>query len=121
MIHLQRKIKCKFTGSEDFQPEGIPRDKWLPVIGYEARRREKDFQGKKETVEDVYYLVTNDKGKLVTIASFNCSTMIDEAAEINSGELMRLMTNISTMGKIISEKMATFPDRKDSSGGPEKG
>lgn len=121
MIMLQRKIKCKFTGSEDFQPEGIPRDKWLPVIGFEVRRREKIFNDKKEIVEDVYYLVTNEKGKLQTIASFNCSTMIDEQAEINSGELIRLLNNISMMGKIISEKMATFPDRKGSETDTGKG
>lgn len=116
MIHIMRKIKCKFTGSEDYQPEGIPRDKWFPVIGYEVRAREKEFQGKKERVEDVYYLVTNDKGKMVTIASFNCTTMIDEQAEIEGGKLLSMLNNISLMGKIISEKMAKFPDRESGKG-----
>lgn len=111
MVHMMRKIKCKFTGSEDFQPEGIGRDKWFPVIGYETRQRQKTFDNKTETVTDIYYLVTNDKGRLVTVASFNCSTMIDEAAEIPGGELMRMLNNISLMGKVISEKMAKFPDR----------
>lgn len=110
-----RKIKCKFTGSEDFQPEGIPRDKWFPVLGYETRQRQKTFENKTETVTDVYYLVTNDKGRLTTIASFNCSTMIDEQAEIEGGKLLSMLNNISLMGKVISEKMASFPDRK---GGP---
>lgn len=116
MVHIMRKIKCKFVGSEDYQPEGIPRDKWFPVIGYEIRRREKEFQGKKETVEDVYYLVTNDKGKMVTIASFNCSTMIDEQAEIEGGKIASLLNNIMLMGKVISEKLAKFPDKESGNG-----
>jgi hypothetical protein len=120
MVHIMRKIKCKFTGSEDYQPEGIPRDRWFPVIGYEVRAREKDFQGKKERVEDIYYLVTNDKGKMVTIASFNCTTMIDESAEIEGGKLLSMLQNISIMGKVISEKLATFPDRKGGDGSKEQ-
>jgi hypothetical protein len=116
---MQRKIKAKFTGSEDYQPEGIPREKWLPVLGVEVRRREKEYEGKTTVVEDIYYLVANDKAKIVTIASFNCSTMIDEAAEINYGQLMQSLQNISIMGKVISEKLAKYPDKKGSDGSPE--
>lgn len=117
MVHMMRKLKCKFTGSEDFQPEGIPRDKWLPVLGYETRNRVKRFENKEENVTDIYYLVMNDKGRLTTIASFNCSTMIDEAAELEGGKLLSMLNNISLMGKVISEKMAKFPDRADGATG----
>jgi len=119
MVHMQRKVKCKFIGSEEYQPEGIPREKWLPVLGVEVRKREKEFNNKKEIVEDIYYLVANDKAKMVTIASFNCSTMIDDAAEINYGQLMATLNNISIMGKVISEKMANFPNQKSGDGSPE--
>lgn len=108
-----RKIKCKFTGSDDFLPEGVPRDKWLPVIGYETRKREKEFEGKKSIVEDILYLVTNEKGKIVPIASFNCSTMIDDQSEIEGGKLLSVLNNILAMGKVLSEKMAKIPDRKN--------
>lgn len=113
-ISLQRKLKCKFTGSDDYLPEGIPRDKFIPVIGFEYRRREQNKDGKSFTVEDVYFQVINDKGKLISIASFNCSTMIDEAAEINGGQLVQLLNNISIMGKLISEKMAKNTDKEGS-------
>lgn len=107
MIMLQRKIKCKFTGSDDYLPEGVPRDKFIPVIGIEARRREKTYEGKTQWVEDLFYIVINNKGKVVTIASFNCSTMIDESAEIPAGQLVQLLNNITIVGKVISEKMAS--------------
>lgn len=121
MIMLQRKIKCKFTGSEDYQPEGIPRDRWLPVIGWETRKREKEYQGTKQWVEDIFYHVTNEKGKLVCIASFNCSTMIDEKAEVDLNLAIELLKNSTVIGKAICEKMATFPDRKGSETDTGKG
>lgn len=110
MIHLQRKIKARFAGSVDYLPEGIPTDKFLPVIGYEVRRREyrKNPEDKPEIKEDVYYLVTNDHGKLIPIASFNMVTMIDEKAEIDINRAMELLRNITIMGKVISEKMGNY-------------
>lgn len=103
---IQRKLKCKFTGSDDFLPEGVPRDKFMPVIAYEYQRREKEFEGKARIQEDLFYIVLNNKGKPTRIASFNCATMIDENAEINAGQLMQLLNNITIMGKVISENMA---------------
>jgi hypothetical protein len=108
---MQRKIKCKFTGADDFLPEGIPRDKFLPVLGIETRKRvhvdnRPGKEGIKKEVEDIFYLVTDDKGKMISIASFNCSTMIDEKAEIDFSAAMQMMNNITIIGKILSEKMA---------------
>lgn len=108
---MQRKIKCKFTGADDFLPEGIPRDKFIPVIGIEVRKRvhidnRPGKEGAKKEVEDIYYIVTDDKGKITSIASFNCSTMIDEKAEIDFSAAMQMMNNITIIGKILSEKMA---------------
>lgn len=110
MIHLQRKIKARFAGSVDYLPEGIPTDKFLPVIGYEARRREyrKNPEDKPEIKEDVYYMVTNDHGRLIPIASFNMVTMIDEKAEIDINRAMELLRNITIMGQVISEKMGNY-------------
>jgi len=111
---IQRKLRCKFTGSDDFLPEDIPRDKFLPVIGYEYRRKERQFEGKTIQQEDLYYIVIDNKGKLKTIASFNCSTMIDDQSEINGSQLMQLLNNITIMGKVISEKMAKTGDQNSS-------
>lgn len=117
---IQRKLKCKFTGSDDFLPEDIPRDKFIPVIGYEYRRKEREHNGKSFVQEDVYYIVINNKGKLTTIASFNCSTMIDDQAEINANQLMQLLNNITIMGKVMSEKMAKTGDKNSSATDTEK-
>ena len=108
---LQRKIKCKFIGSSEYQPEGIPNDKFIPVIGYEYRKREQNKDGKIIWVEDMYFLVVTAKGKLTPLASFNCATMIDEQAEINGGTLAQLLNNITIIGKVLSEKIT-----KDDSG-----
>ena len=106
MIHMMRKLKCKFTGSDDFLPEGIPREKFMPVLGYEVRRRDQVKNDKKIVVEDIYYIVTTDKGKVIPIASFNCATMIDERAEIDLAAAVELLKNVTMIGKILSEKMA---------------
>lgn len=106
MIYLQRKLKCKYVGSNDFQPEGIPANKWMIVIGYETIRREKRFGEKTETVDDLYFFVVNDKGKISKIAQFNCQVMIDEASELNTAQLTMLLNNILTIGKNLSETMA---------------
>lgn len=105
-IILQRKLKCKFTGSDDYLPEFIPRDSFIPVIGFEYRKREVLKENKNFFIEDLYYQVINSKGKIISIASFNCNTMIDEQAEINSGTLMQLLNNISLIGRVLSEQVA---------------
>lgn len=108
MIYLQRKLKMKFIGADDYLPEGVPRGKWIPVIGFEVRRREQQKQNEQGTkiVEDIYYVITNDKGKVVSVASFNCSTMIDENAEWNTSQAMQLISNLTVLAKVLSEKLS---------------
>lgn len=105
MVHLQRKIKARFAGSVDYLPEGIPTDKFIPVIGYEVRRREykKNPDDKPEIKEDIYYLVTNNNGKIIPIASFNMVTMIDEKAEIDMKTAVDLLRNVTLIGKRLCE------------------
>lgn len=121
MIHLMRKIKCKFTGSEEYQPEGVKRDQWFPVIGYEARKREKTIGDKTQWVEDIFYLITNEKGKIVTIASFNCQTMIDEKAEIDLKAALDLLRNVTIIGKVLSEKISAVTTEDNGTNNEKKG
>lgn len=107
MVHLIRKLKCKYAGPKEYLPEGIPEDKFISVLGYETRRREQQKNDKTIIVEDIFFLVTNNNGKMVSIASFNCITMIDEKAEMDVHSAMELLRNISIMGKVLCEKMAT--------------
>lgn len=79
MVHLQRKIKCKWCGEEKYLPKDVPTDNWLPVIGYETRRRNarNPESGESIVVEDTYFKVINNNGKLVDIAAFNCKVTVD--------------------------------------------
>lgn len=104
MVWMQRKIKCKVINDE-YRPEGIPSDRFIPVLGIETRKREKEYQGKKMWVEDVYYLVVDNRGKLLSVASFNCSTMVDEEAELKTNRAIDLLNNTMTMWKVASEKL----------------
>jgi|WetSurMetagenome_2_1015567.scaffolds.fasta_scaffold15199_9 hypothetical protein len=106
MIHLQRKLKMKYTGSDDYLPEGVPRDKFIPVIGYEIRKTEKNVKGENKTFEDIYYIVINDNGKLSKVAEFNCVTMIDEQAEISGERLTQGVQNLMSIIKVMGEKHA---------------
>lgn len=103
MVWMQRKIKCKVI-NPDYKPDGIP-DKFIPVLGIETRKREKEYQGKKMIVEDVYYLVVDNRGKLLSIASFNCATMVDEEAELKLNRATELLNNVTVMWRVANEKL----------------
>lgn len=106
MIHIQRKLRCKFTGPDGYLQSGIEPGKWMNVIGYEIRNREREYDGKKSVIGEIYFVVIGNNGKVSVIASFNCETRIDDHAEISGGQIVQLMTNILTMGKVLSEKLA---------------
>lgn len=114
MVIMQRKIQCKYTGPDKYLQEGFKRDKWFPVVATEVRRREKEYEGKKRTVEEIFYIVIGEKGQLVTTASFNCETRIDESAEIPGGQLIGLLNNLLTMVKVWSEKFSGNTGGRDS-------
>jgi len=106
MIHLQRKVKMKYTGSDEYLPQGVPREKFIPVIGYESRKVEKTYEGKQKTSEEIFYFVLNDNGKMTRIAEFNCVTMIDEQAELNVDRAVQMAQNLTTSVKLITETYA---------------
>ena len=114
MAQLIRKLKCKFTAADDYKPEYISRDKWMPVVGIESRRKEIKKEGRQpQVIEEFFYLIIDDQGKLRTIAAFNCNTMIDDTTEINPAKLMTAIENVIIIGKVLSEKIAKFPDKEN--------
>ena len=104
MIHMMRKIKMEYTGDEKYLPDAVQRKKWYSIVGYEARKTEKHFESKKKWVEEIFYFIIADNGKMTLIASFNCNTKIDEQAEIPGGQITGLMNNILSLLKVWSEK-----------------
>jgi len=104
MIHMIHPIQCKYTGDDKYMRDGIERKKWYTVVGYEARNVEKEFEGKKKWIDELFYLVINDQGKMVVIASFNCSVRIDQQSEIPGTQIAGLMSNLLSLVKVWSEK-----------------
>lgn len=110
MIMLQRKLKCKFIGEQKYLPDNFPPNQFVPVVGYEIRKRNIQRQGSDEvlTVEDVYYQVIDNKGKLIPVASFNMQTMIDDGDEKavmaiaqNTGEIASMIKSSMYEGEIV--------------------
>lgn len=110
MIHLIRAIKAKYTGPDDFLPENVSRDKWMPVIGYEARHVRKMIKEVERDVEELFFKVIDNTGKLVQVAAFNCSVMVDDNATLDSNRIVVLLGNVVSLVKALSEKMAKYPD-----------
>lgn len=77
---IVRKLKCRFSGDKKYLPDGIPENKWIPVIGYEIRERHQASRNNaNRIVNDIFYLVLDDKGKIIPLASFNCQTIVDDS------------------------------------------
>jgi hypothetical protein len=120
MIYFQRKVKCKFGGDEKYLPKNMSSGKFVPVIGYEIRRREKHFgddgngEGKTEVVEDIIFVVIGNDGKFARVAEFNCMIMIDEKAELDAltiageicGKLEKAVSNCNVLLKYLSGQAA---------------
>lgn len=105
MMVMQRKVAFKFTGSDDYKPELISRDKHYPVIGYEVRRSEKQFEGEMKIQESLYYLIIDDKGKPVVVASWNGETVIDKSGEPNWTWISEKLQNLLIAFGSINEKL----------------
>lgn len=105
MVHLLRNIKCMYNGTAEFKPEGIPDNSWMPVVGYETRRRNatKPNSGEQIVVEDTYLKVINNNGKLTDIAAFNCKVTIDN----KENALVSLATSI---GQLLAKFEETCPE-----------
>lgn len=121
MIYIQRKLKCKYTGDEKYRQEGIERDKWMPVVGFESRKRNVTYEGKTKVVDDLYYVVISAKSEVLIVSSINCIARIDEGAELQGGQAVGLMNNILSVLKVISEGYAKNNTSGSSSGGDSNG
>lgn len=117
MVMLQRKIRFKYTAGDDYKPEEIGRDKHYPVIGYEIRKSVKTFEGKERNVEDIFYVVLNDKSRPVVIASWNGETIIDQAAEGNFDSLLEQVKKVIMIFGVINERLAKITALESDQGG----
>lgn len=110
MIHLTRVVKVKYSGPDDYLPENIGREKWMPVIGYEVRHVKKTIKEVERDIEEIFFRVIDNNGKLVHVAAFNCSVMIDEKATMDGNQIVSLLGNVVSLIKVLSEKVSKYPD-----------
>jgi hypothetical protein len=82
MLFFQRRIKCKYVGEKKFAPESITPNVWMPVIGFYGKLKKIKNDHASGSIENekmyIYYYVIGNDGKLLSVASWNCNTMLDE-------------------------------------------
>lgn len=119
-MFLTRQLKVKFTGSEEYRPKDLPRDKAIPVVGFHSKQIRKTFDGEERLDTELIYLVIDSKGKVVPVVAFNCIAIIDDnTSPTNAGthklvEALAItaetMQKAAVILKVLQEKIAQFPD-----------
>lgn len=109
-MFLQRKLRAMYAGDEKFRPEQMPEKKWLPVIGFTTKRKQKvDSGGKQEVYDEPYFVIIGNNGMTLQVIAFNCKVMIDERAEIDTYTITQIARNLLVMGKVLCEKLTGIP------------
>jgi len=105
-MFFQRKLRATYAGDEKFRPEQMPKDKWLPVIGFTTKRKQKvDSGGKQEVYDEPYLLIIGNNGIMIQVIAFNCKVMIDEKGEVDMVALSQMARNITIIGKALCDKI----------------
>jgi hypothetical protein len=113
MLMLQRKVRFKYTGDNDYKPDGIDKSKYYTVIGYEIQSVEKERDGVTKRQDNLYYVVINDKARSVIVASWNGETIIDNSAECNFEVWYEFFKKTLSMLGVINERLAKIVDKKN--------
>ena len=103
-MFINRRVKVKFIGKDDFRPRDMPANKFIPVIGFTTRRVEKLFEGKERIEEELYYIIIDNQGKSVPVAAFNCVAVCDEADDI--AKIAETLRNATLLLKHLSDEVA---------------
>ena len=105
-MFFQRKLRATYAGDEKFRPEQMPKEKWLPVIGFTTKKKQKvEANGKQEVYEEPYLLVIGNNGIMIQVIAFNCKVMIDEKGEVDMVALSQTARNITLIGKALCDKI----------------
>lgn len=105
-MFFQRKLRATYAGDEKFRPEQMPEKKWLPVIGFTTKRKQKvDTTGKQEVYDEPYLLIIGNNGIMLQVIAFNCKVMIDERGEVDMVALSQMARNITLIGKALCDKI----------------
>lgn len=107
-MFIMKKIRAKFCGNEDYRPKNFEGDKFVPVIGFESRRVMKNINGEERNIEELFIMLIDDKGKIISTAAFNWCIVVDTSEE-NVDKTLQMLQNATVLvkslaGKITDEK-----------------
>jgi hypothetical protein len=105
-MFLQRKLRACYAGDEKYRPEQMPKEKYLPVIGWDTKRRLKNNGQKAEYVDEPYLVIIGNNGRPIEVVMFNCKVMIDDKSEVDMVALSQMARNITIIGKALCEKIS---------------
>ena len=109
-MFLQRRVRVKYIGDDDYRPHNVPANKFIPAIGFETRRVEKTFeQGKTKTVDELFFIVVDNMGKPQSVAGFNCAVTVDENDDLS--KTTDVLRNATLLITALSETMVKITDR----------
>lgn len=105
MKYLMRKLRAKFTGSEEFRPKDFNFKEFVSVVGFETRQKTiNDNAGNEKRVEELYLIVVDDKGRLISVMAYNCKVIIDEK-ENDISKTTEMLRSATVLLKEISERL----------------
>lgn len=101
-MFLQRKLRAKFIGNEDYRPKNFDQKGYVPVVGFETRKVKKTFEGQEKVIDEPFLLIIDDHSKLIPVAAFNFNIQID-GADDNMAQATALLQNATILLKAIAE------------------
>lgn len=118
-MFINRKVKVKFAGDDDYRPRDMPANKFIPAIGFSTRRIEKNVEGKHRIDEELYFIIIDNQGKAVPVAAFNCVAVCDEADD--TAKLAETLRNATLLLKHLSEVVAKTDKKEPNNEGEKTG
>lgn len=109
VLFINKNLKIKFVGGEDYRPRNVPYKKFIRPVGFESRKVKKTFDGVEKIVDELFYLVIDDNGFVVSVAAFNCVAIIDDDAENDIlRQLAETLAKSVMMLKTLSDLIAKY-------------
>ena len=105
MKYLQRKLRARFSGDDSYRPKNFSSTNFIPVVGFETRQKTIMQNGEEKRVEELYLIIIDDNGKLISVMAYNFRVMIDET-ETNIGKTSDLLNNATILLKGISDRLS---------------
>lgn len=114
VLFINKNLKVKFVGGEDYRPRNVPYKRFIRAVGFETRMTKKTFDGVEKTTDELYFLVINDEGYVVPVAAFNCVAIIDDSVE---NDILRQLAETLAKSVMLLKTLSDLIAKNDSSPG----